>query len=271
MELLTQINETNINYYAPLIPMSVLEYAAKDATTEILGIEAFQTAAGAIVFSLDGSDVNIVWLGLSEEFQGMGIMYRCFYDFLDLMAQSGMKHIRATLHAGCDVRARRLLHEYAFDYSDARQATWYCTLKELRTKKIFKTESRHCISLREADEFMLRKLSAAVREDHMAYVDLPLEAKDYAACSSIYIRDNEPKAVMLVKENAGRLYIAYMYSKENQPQAMIELMAHTLGACDDYDEAMQVTTGVVNPAVIKLVERLECGRLERSKNAVLAF
>lgn len=270
MDILTQVTEENYKYYEGILPKSVKEYFESDQSNIMIGIESFGAAAGAIVLRLDGRAATIVWLGLLPEYRGMGIMNNMFVEMLQILENVGVTRLITIIHKDTDERYKRLISGYEFEYRKIGMVTWNSTLAELRKVKVLGAKATHCIGLYDAETTEIKKLNSDITNKKVAYVNLPIAASDYEKCSSLYIKNADPKAAMLIKKIENELHIAYLYSKENQPEALIEVMANSLEHTkDDYDDDTPVSADVINASLVSMIEKLDVGTLEHSVQGTL--
>lgn len=263
MDILTQVTELNYKYYEGILPKSVKEFFESDQSNIMIGIESFGAAAGAIVLNLDGRTASIVWLGLLPEYRGLGIMNNMFGEMLQILETVGVRRLVTTICKDTDKRYVRLLSGYDFEYRKTGKATWNSTLGELKQIKALSVKAPHCIGLHNAGTMDIKKLNSDIIDRRVAYVDLPVEAEDYDKCSSLCIKNADPVAAMLIKKIEDELHIAYLYSRENQPEALIEVMANSLEQSkEDYDENTMVSADLINSSLESMVERMNVGTLE---------
>ena len=258
MFFLSNINEKNYIFYKDLIPKDIMEEVMEDRYSLIFGIEAYDTACGAVAVRLTRPEAQILWYYIDPGFRGQGIGSDIFIQLTSILYYNyDIDYVSMELYAGADPKLRRLFYGYEATYEDLRSCSFSTTVGRLYNCPKLSGHAKHCISFRELDDAGLYDLSKKLRQNGMEFIEFPIKKEDYLSdVSAVYMADDKPAGILLVKKRGQDVEIPFLASLSKDPRAIMEMMCFTRKAAVRLGEDTVISMNLVDPRFVAVLKNI---------------
>ncbi|MBR5969313.1 MAG: hypothetical protein IK016_03085 [Lachnospiraceae bacterium] len=258
MAQIVQINEQNIAYFIPMLPAYLLEELEADPDMLLFGVESEELAAGVCAAVVTAPQAEILWFYLAQPFRGTGIALEGFSELLcELQRSYGIRVVTADLPAGeCDAM-RRLLSTFPVTYTKLPAGRYETTVGRMRDAKKLSHASRNSVALSKLSGGKLRSLCNELGNAGNDLVPLPFPAELYTPeLSAVYMEQNRPTAVLLVKDRGAHVEIPFFASLSSDPKALADVMYFVRERMEGFDAEMPLIMNLAGQRFLKLVRSL---------------
>lgn len=253
MTYVFKINDTELIEYIEMIPEAYLQHYRIGEPIVFYGLGYEDKVCGVVVLELSGNDVYVQYMNVLNEYT----IY--LQDFIfSLKYELCASYDRMVWEFIEDSSMGKLLCGCGFEVSNDDIAMFDFNIGILSDAKILNEASCDVISMADTDNIILKKFFEIISEAGKNFVDTPELGKEYLdECSAVYIEDNIPKGILLIKSNEEELVIPYMFSSSKNPMAIVEMMRFTLHKIRvRFDEKTICKTYIIEPTLVSIVERL---------------
>ncbi|MBQ3546014.1 MAG: hypothetical protein IJA34_13695 [Lachnospiraceae bacterium] len=251
-----------------LIPPEFFVDYIYDSAQSIYVLKIEEKIFGTALIRKNGDDAIIEYMYVNEDnkeeyaFLINSISYDMYKDGAKRIIWKFMEENEELIH---------VIKMLDFVINEDALAMFEFKINDLDNCEILKKPVKDVIALKELDNIHLRDLCNRIIENGEAIVDMPIEKESYIEnCSAVYIEDNKAKAIILVKENTDdTLEIPFIYSESHTPVALIELIKFIYQKANiKYDKAKLCRTYIVEPVLVKIIEKLTGLKGKYQKSAV---
>ena len=252
-----KLNESHQDEMAKLLP---LEYMTDYVTEEDLfayGMYINDELKGIALIRDEGIEVVMHYIHVSEKNK---FFLTNFIDSIafDMYNKGAKKLVYHFLEDDADDLINTL-KQNGFVVNRDEIATFEFTIKQLSEIPLMNASSNNVISLKELDNIRLRNICTDIVESGEDIVDMPLNKNEYLVdCSAVYMKEDKARGMLLLqRDKNGRLLIPYIYSNSSEPMAIVDMMKFTFNtAKQQFDENVSCRTYVVDPVLVKIVEKI---------------
>lgn len=258
MEAVFRLSEDNLEEYVKFIPGVYLMEYVYNKEMFMYGLSRYGEACGVAILERDGEDISIHYLYIQEEYER-----QLLFSFVNSVAcdmyKEGADRLVWKYLEDESGELRQKLYNLGFVSRKSDIAVFNFTIRELAAVPLLSMESHNTIALKKLDGISLKKLCSEIVNNGKDIIDMPLRKEDYITeCSVVYIENNEPKGIMLLKqEEDGNLFIPFIYSNTAEPMAIIDMMRFMfINAHNSFEADTICRAYVVEPVLVKIVEKL---------------
>lgn len=265
-----RLNESHRDEIAKLLPLEYMTDYVMDDTLSAYGMYINDELKGIALIFDDIVEVVLHYLHVDKE---ADYFLPYFIDSIVYdMYNKGAKKLIYHFLEGDDDDLVKTLEWSGFIVNKGEIATFNFTIKQLSEIPLLNSSFRNVISMEELDNIRLRNICADIVNSNADIIDMPLDKEKYLAnCCAVYMAGDTPKGLLLLcRDKDGALSIPYIYSNSSDAMAIVEMMKFTFNmAQKQFDESELCRTYVVEPTLVKIVEKITMATPRYRQSAIL--
>ena len=247
------LNKNNLHVFSGLFQKPLADWYDEDKVG--FGVICDGAPAALVLSTFSDEAVWLDWIYVREEYRGRGVIYRLLNRFFKKIRAIVVENAAYT--ACMDERTKRVLLKVGFEFNE--EPGYYrisSPLAKLSGVPEHKPDPAVQL-LNKLDKNALNNVNKAVMGSSTQAVRLPIVPEDYMHESLVYMEKDVPKAILLLKENAGKIDVAYAFLSGENGKPLIKLIAAAKKLLlRSYGEDTLITMTTLNKESEKLASHL---------------
>lgn len=271
MEIVKQLQGTEISAYTPMLPDWLLAAAAADADMQLFGMEVFGRACGIAVLSYEPEGVLLRHIYIRKEYRKSGRGGRFLAELMHTAYQQRAKTFRVEYAPNRYPELEGLLRAYPMKATELTGiGNAECTLGELAELPYLNGSWGKIRALSECTRESLSGLYQRMTAQGLDLVSVPLPKGRYMEkYSAVVMEEGAAAGLLLVEQDGEQLRIPYMLNLSRNAAAPLEMIRFALKrGCQDFPPQTVCSFAVVNPMLLALLEKLGI-RMQKRREAAL--
>ncbi len=264
-----KLNESHQDEMAKLLPLEYMTDYVMEDTLAAYGMYINDELKGIALIRDEVMEVVLHYLYVDDDCK---FFLSYFIDSIAYdMYNKGVEKLIYHFLEGDDSDLIKILERNGFVVSRDEIAMFEFSIKQLSEIPMLNASSRNVISLEELDNIRLRNICTDIMEANEDIVDMPLNKNEYLAnCSAVYMKEDKARGLLLLqRDKDGKLLIPYIFSNSTEPMAIVDMIKFTFNtAREQFDENESCRTYVVDPVLVKIVEKITMVSPRYRQNAV---
>ncbi|MCR5278014.1 MAG: hypothetical protein K6E19_01105 [Lachnospiraceae bacterium] len=269
----SRLSSINIDPFMDMIPGDVAE-----EIKAVMGNRKKMLKSGFVIYGLYDTDLNVAEGALVAQLTGAVATIRSLYvdpfyrgfgggamllDELkmDVFESGDIAEIEfmAAMNSDAEAEAAEFLFHEGYAKEDTSEAWFATTLEEIHLAGVLaKIDTSKAVSLRDADEHQLRKLSKSLVGGEDTFVELPIRKADYEQDLSMVIHNKKGEItdILLVEKEGDEIILSYAFSAGSSIGIGVTLAAAVRKSLEKYPKETKVLIPTVTDAGRKLTAKI---------------